>query len=140
MARLAGTKMPLPAFPPIAPQDASEQVQPSDCQERHSERDQQRPVEIALWLVWGGHREPRLPARAPRQSRCKHDGEAIPKGPSGHEKVEMGILIKERNPLNREVQASGIENKQDGELPSLAFQQPSRLCVFHMQMQKERGQ
>src|ERR1700731_1816931 len=87
------------------------QMQAIDRQEGRSEKCQQRPVKIALWLVRGGRCESSFPSSAPRQRNGQRDGEALAQRTAGHEKVELRGMHEERNPADRQVQASGIKNK-----------------------------
>src|SRR2546426_3132383 len=115
------------------------QVQAIDGQERHHEKQQQRPMKITLWFVWSGPRKTPFPTSAPCQRKSQHNREALPQRTSWRKKIEMGVLEEGRNPVDGEIQSGGIKKEQHSTLPRLHFEQPASLCVFHVQMQEKRG-
>src|SRR5260370_36502752 len=97
-------------------------------------------MKIALWRIRRGRCEASFPPSAPRQRNREYDRETVPQRTPGHYKVELGILQKRRNPLIREMQTRSIKDQQHPKFPSPALEQPARLRVFYVQMQKQGWQ
>src|SRR5205085_6052708 len=112
----------------------------ASSQESKGKEEQQRAMKIALRSVRSCCREASLPAGTPSERNRQHDGETRSQRVSRPNEIEMPAPHKQRNATECQIQSCKIKQRQDRALPRLDLKQPARLCIFHVQVQQQRGQ